>query len=169
MSENSHGCYLSKREANRAQAAEEALRLAYEKNVKFIRLWFTDVLGFLKSFAITVENLEDAIENGRGFDGSSIQGFARIDESDMIAMPDPTTFTVLPWRGTEAPVGKMFCDVVHPDGRPYEFCPRQVLRRNLARAEEQGFTFYVGPELEYFYFREPVAPPRRWTRAVTST
>ncbi|MCD6361700.1 MAG: glutamine synthetase [Armatimonadetes bacterium] len=143
----------------REQCAEEALQAAADGNVKFVRLWFTDVLGFLKSFAITVENLEDAIWNGRGFDGSSIQGFARIDESDMIALPDPTTFTILPWRGTEAPVAKMFCDVVHPDGRPYEFCPRQVLKRVLHRAEEMGFTYYVGPELEYFYFRNPIGPP----------
>ncbi len=158
MSEHKHGCYLSERETNRAQAAEEALRLAHEKNVRFIRLWFTDVLGFLKSFAITVENLEDAIQNGRGFDGSSIQGFARIDESDMIALPDPSTFALLPWRGDETPVARMICDVQYPDGTPYEFDPRFILKKNLRRAEEQGLIFYVGPELEYFYFRRPAAP-----------
>ncbi len=156
--DSKHGCYLSEREAQREKAAEEALRLARERDVRFVRLWFTDVLGFLKSFAITVENLEGALENGRGFDGSSIQGFARIDESDMIAMPDPSTFTILPWRGDETPVARMFCDVQYPDGRPYEFDPRQVLKMNLRRAEEKGLIFYVGPELEYFYFKRPTTP-----------
>jgi len=159
INNHKHGWRLGEREGLREQATEEALKAAKEGNVRFIRLWFTDVLGFLKSFSITAENLEDALENGRGFDGSSIQGFARIDESDMLAMPDPTTFTILPWRGTEAPVAKMFCDVVHPDGRPYEFCPRYVLKRNLRRAEQMGYTYYVGPELEYFYFRKSVGPP----------
>ncbi len=158
MSDNTHGCYLSDREARREEAVEAALKAAFEGNVKFVRLWFTDVLGFLKSFAITVENLEDAIANGRGFDGSSIQGFARIDESDMIAMPDPSTFTVLPWRGEEVPVGRMFCDIQHPDGTPYEFDPRYVLKKNLRRAEEMGLIYYVGPELEYFYFARAEAP-----------
>ncbi|MBD3293179.1 MAG: glutamine synthetase, partial [Armatimonadia bacterium] len=153
-----HGWYLSEREARREEDTEAAIKAAYDRNVKFVRLWFTDVLGFLKSFAITVENLESAIENGRGFDGSSIQGFARIDESDMIAMPDPSTFAILPWRGSETPVGRMFCDVQHPDGRPYEFDPRYVLKKNLRRAEEKGMICYVGPELEYFYFREPKHP-----------
>lgn len=153
-----HGCYLSEREAYREQAMEEALRRSHDWGVKFVRLWFTDVLGFLKSFAITAENLEDAIRNGRGFDGSSIQGFARVDESDMIAMPDPSTFTILPWRGDQTPVARMICDVEYPDGRPYEFDPRQVLKRNLRRAEERGLIFYVGPELEYFYFKQPTTP-----------
>ncbi|MFW5869007.1 MAG: glutamine synthetase beta-grasp domain-containing protein, partial [Armatimonadota bacterium] len=142
-----HGCYLNEREGRREADAEAAVKQAYEKNVKFVRLWFTDVLGFLKSFAITVENLEEAIHNGRGFDGSSIQGFARIDESDMIARPDPSTFCILPWRGSETPVGRMFCDIQHPDGRPYEFDPRYVLRKYLKRAEDMGMICYVGPEL----------------------
>lgn len=158
MGEFVHGCYLSEREAYREQAMEEALRRSHDWGVKFVRLWFTDVLGFLKSFAITAENLEDAIRNGRGFDGSSIQGFARVDESDMIAMPDPSTFTILPWRGDQTPVARMICDVEYPDGRPYEFDPRQVLKRNLRRAEERGLIFYVGPELEYFYFKRPTTP-----------
>ncbi|MGI5819970.1 MAG: glutamine synthetase family protein [Armatimonadota bacterium] len=155
---DTHGCYMSEREGRREADAEAAVKQAYERNVKFVRLWFTDVLGFLKSFAITVENLEEAIRSGRGFDGSSIQGFARIDESDMIAMPDPSTFSILPWRGSETPVGRMFCDIQHPDGRPYEFDPRYVLRKNLRRAEEMGLICYVGPELEYFYFRSPKGP-----------
>ncbi|NLO07434.1 MAG: hypothetical protein GX131_16515, partial [candidate division WS1 bacterium] len=158
MAGNRHGCYLSEREKGREEATEAALKLARDKNVKFVRLWFTDVLGFLKSFAITAENLEDAIKNGRGFDGSSIHGFARIDESDIIAKPDPSTFALLPWRGEQTPVARMICDVQHPDGTPYEFDPRYVLRKILQRAEEKGLIFYVGPELEYFYFKKPKPP-----------
>ena len=124
-----------------------------QHDVKFIWLWFTDILGFLKSFSITVEELEGALEEGMGFDGSSIEGFARIDESDMVAMPDPTTFQLVPWRPRERGVARMFCDILHPDGRPFEGDPRYVLKRNLKRATDLGFTFYVGPELEYFYFK----------------
>ncbi len=128
------------------------LQACREHDVKFIRLWFTDILGSLKSVAITVEELPEALEEGIGFDGSSIEGFARIDESDMMAMPDPTTFAVLPWRPTERRVARMFCDIVHPDGTAFEGDPRFVLRRNLQRAADLHYTFYVGPELEYFYF-----------------
>ncbi len=124
-----------------------------DQDIKFIRLWFTDILGSLKSFAITVEELEQALEEGMGFDGSSIEGFARIDESDMVAMPDPATFQILPWRPRERGVARMFCDVLHPDGKPFEGDPRYVLKRCLKRATDLGFTFYVGPELEYFYFK----------------
>ena len=124
-----------------------------DQDIKFIRLWFTDILGSLKSFAITVEELEEALEEGMGFDGSSIEGFARIDESDMVAMPDATTFQTLPWRPRERGVARMFCDVLHPDGSAFEGDPRCVLKRNLKRAADLGFTFYVGPELEFFYFR----------------
>ena len=124
-----------------------------DNDIKFIRLWFTDILGSLKSFAITVEELEQALEEGMGFDGSSIEGFARIDESDMVAMPDATTFQTLPWRPRERGVARMFCDVLHPDGSAFEGDPRCVLKRNLKRAADLGFTFYVGPELEFFYFR----------------
>jgi len=124
-----------------------------QHDVKFIWLWFTDILGFLKSFSVTVEELEGALEEGMGFDGSSIEGFARIDESDMVAMPDPTTFQLVPWRPRERGVARMFCDIFHPDGRPFEGDPRYVLKRNLKRATDLGFTFYVGPELEYFYFK----------------
>src|SRR5688500_7150265 len=102
--------------------------------------------------AITVEQLEEALEEGVGFDGSSIEGFARIDESDMIAMPDPTTFALLPWRPQERRVARMFCDVQMTDGLPFEGDPRWVLKRNLKRAADLGYTFYVGPELEFFYF-----------------
>ena len=134
---------------------EYVLKMAKEANVKFIRLWFTDVLGFVKSFAITVEELEGALEEGMGFDGSSIEGFARIDESDMVARPDPNTFCLLPWRPKdEFAVARMFCDIVRPDGNPFEGDPRYILKQNLKRAAKLGFTFYVGPELEYFYFKD---------------
>ncbi|MCL0092512.1 glutamine synthetase family protein [Dehalococcoidia bacterium] len=136
------------------KSKECVLKMAKEHDVKFIRLWFTDILGFLKSFAITVEELEAALEDGMGFDGSSIQGFARIDESDMVALPDPDTFQLLPWRPTEHAVARMFCDILKPGGEPFEGDPRYVLKRNLKRAADMGYTFYVGPELEYFYFRD---------------
>ena len=137
---------------DRQESIQFVLQTAKEHDVKFIRLWFTDILGFLKSVAITVEELPMALEEGVGFDGSSIEGFARIDESDMMALPDPQTFAILPWRPQEQRVARMFCDILHPDGRPFEGDPRFVLRRNLERASEMGYTFYVGPELEYFYF-----------------
>jgi len=134
------------------------LRLAKEHDVRFIRLWFTDILGFLKSFAITIDELEKALEEGMGFDGSSIEGFARIDESDMLAFPDPNTFCILPWRPKENAVARMFCDVTYPAGRPFDGDPRQVLKRHLAEASKRGFTFYVGPELEFFVFKNAEAP-----------
>jgi len=131
------------------------LKMAKEHDIKFIRMWFTDILGFLKSFAITVEELEGALEEGMGFDGSSIEGFARIDESDMIALPDPSTFAILPWRPMdERGVARMFCDIRMPDGSAFVGDPRNVLKRNLQRASDLGYTYYVGPELEYFYFRD---------------
>jgi glutamine synthetase len=132
--------------------AEYVLRTVEERGIRFVRLWFTDVLGFLKSFTITTQELEGALSEGMGFDGSSIEGFSRIQESDMVAIPDPATFQVIPWK-LEAPVARMFCDVWNPDGTPFDGDPRGVLKRQLARAAELGFTFYVGPELEFFYFR----------------
>ncbi|MGC9443485.1 MAG: type I glutamate--ammonia ligase [Candidatus Methanospirareceae archaeon] len=122
--------------------------------IKFVRLWFTDILGQLKSFAITPRELEGAFDEGMGFDGSSIQGFARIDESDMLAKPDPTTFQIVPWRPKEHAVARMFCDILQPDGNPYEGDPRYALKRNLEQLKQKGLTFYLGPELEYFYFRQ---------------
>ncbi len=133
---------------------EFVLHTCKSQDIKFIRLWFTDILGSLKSFAITVEELEQAMEEGMGFDGSSIEGFARIDESDMVALPDAATFQILPWRPRERGVARMFCDILHPDSSPFEGDPRYVLKRNLVRATELGFTFYVGPELEFFYFKD---------------
>jgi glutamine synthetase len=133
--------------------AEFVLRTVEERGIRFIRLWFTDVLGFLKSFAITPQELETAFAEGMGFDGSSIEGFARIQESDMVARPDPSTFQIIPWRSEEH-VARMFCDIHNPDGSRFDGDPRHVLRHQLQRAAERGYTFYVGPELEYFYFRD---------------
>jgi glutamine synthetase len=133
---------------------QNVLQEAKDNNVKFIRLWFTDILGTLKSFAITVDELEDALDGGMGFDGSSITGYQDIEESDMIAMPDPSTFKTIPWSPQEAPTARMICDVRTPDGDPYVGDPRHVLRRALERASEMGFdNFFCGPELEFFYFR----------------
>ena len=137
---------------------EYVLRLAKEHDVRFIRLWFTDILGFLKSFAITIDELEKALEEGMGFDGSSIEGFAHIDESDMLAVPDPNTFCLLPWRPKENAVARMFCDITHPGGKLFEGDPRFVLKRNLDQARKLGYTFYVGPELEFFVFKSAEAP-----------
>ncbi len=139
---------------SREEGKEYVLEMVKEHGVKFITLWFTDILGFLKSFAITMEELEGALEDGAGFDGSSIEGFARIDESDMVALPDPDTFQLLPWRPTEHAVARMFCDILKPGGEPFEGDPRYALKRNLKRAADMGYTFYVGPELEYFYFQD---------------
>jgi len=134
------------------------LKVAQDLDVKFIRLWFTDILGFLKSVAITIEELEEALEEGIGFDGSSIEGFTRIDESDMIAMPDPNTFAILPWRPEEKGVARMFCDILSPGGRPFEGDPRYVLKKQLKVAAELGYTFYIGPEVEFFYFKSADDP-----------
>ena len=136
------------------QTADDIKAFVEDRDIRFVRLWFTDILGQLKSFSINAQELDDAFEGGMGFDGSSITGFNAIEESDMIAMPDPRTFAALPWRPDDKGVCRMFCDVVTPSREPYEGDPRHVLRRALERAEEMGFTnFYVGPELEFFYFR----------------
>jgi len=140
------------------QTPEDVLRVVKESEVAFVQFWFTDVLGQLKSFSITPSELPEAFEEGMGFDGSSIQGFARIEESDMVAVPDPTTFQLLAWRPQEQPVGRMFCDILTPDRTPYEGDPRYVLKRMLSRAGEKGYTYYLGPELEYFYFKSDDEP-----------
>jgi glutamine synthetase len=133
---------------------EEVLKIVEDKQIKFIRLWFTDVLGTLKSFAITPAELEGAFDEGMGFDGSSIEGFARIQESDMVAYPDASTFTLLPWRSGAGGTARMFCDIKQPNGEPFDGDPRNVLRKVVAKAEAMGYTMYVGPELEFFYFRD---------------
>ena len=140
--------------ADRPQSADDVKAIVEENDIRFIRFWFTDILGQLKSFSINKDELDDAFEGGMGFDGSSITGFNAIEESDMIAMPDPTTFAVLPWRPEDKGVARMYCDIVTPSREPYEGDPRFVLRRTLERASAMGFdTFNVGPELEFFYFR----------------
>jgi glutamine synthetase len=143
-----------------AKQEEYVLRTIEERGVRFIRLWFTDVLGFLKSFAITPAELETAFDEGMQFDGSAIDGFSRIQEADMLARPDPTTFQILPWRGDVNAVGRMFCNIVSPDGEPFEGDPRWVLQRNLGKAADLGFTFHVGPEIEYFYFQDASEEPK---------
>jgi glutamine synthetase len=130
------------------------LRTVEERGVRFIWLWFTDVLGQLKSFAITPAELENAFAEGMTFDGSSIDGFSRVQESDVLARPDPNSFEILPWVDPTAPAARMFCDIANLDGSPFEGDPRQVLKRNLDRARERGFSFYVSPEMEFFYFAE---------------
>ena len=127
---------------------QDILKIVKNNNVKFIRLWFTDVLGFLKGIAISVEELKRAIDDGMGFDGSSIEGFARIEESDMVAQPDLDTFAILPWEAKNGQnVARMFCDIYTPQGKPFEGDPRYVLKKNLLWAKRLGFTFNVGPEL----------------------
>jgi glutamine synthetase len=141
--------------AEQPKSAADVAQIVKESDVRFVRLWFTDVLGQLKSFSINAAELEDAFDGGMGFDGSSITGFNPIEESDMIAMPDPSTFALIPWRPEqENAVARMFCDIKVPGGEPYEGDPRWIMRRALKRAEEMGFDgFNIGPELEYFYFR----------------
>src|SRR6267143_5738087 len=135
--------------------AEDVKAIVAEREIRFIRFWFTDILGQLKSFSINAAELDNAFDAGMGFDGSSITGFNAIEESDMVAMPDPTTFAILPWRPEEQGVARMFCDIQTPERTPYEGDPRHVLRRALQRAGAMGFdTFNVGPELEYYLFRD---------------
>ena len=132
---------------------KDVLELVKKHDVKFVRLWFCDIHGQLKSFSVPIEELGNAFDEGMGFDGSSIQGYARIDESDMIAKPDPSTFVLLPWRPKEKAVARMFCDIYEPDGSHYKGDPRYILKTNLEKAKKKGFTLYLGPELEFFYFK----------------
>jgi glutamine synthetase len=137
---------------------EFVLRALEERDVKFVRLWFTDVLGYLKSVAVAPAELEGAFAEGIGFDGSAIEGFARRTESDMLAKPDPGTFQILPWRGDGPATARMFCDIMMPDGSPSYADPRYVLKRTLGQAAEMGFTFYTHPEIEFYLFRDPPEP-----------
>ena len=134
------------------------LKTIKSRDVHFVRFWFTDVLGRMKSFAVIPSELEDAMTDGMGFDGSCIEGFCRTQESDMLAFPDPSTFQVLPWRPESNAVARMFCNISTPDGKPFEGDPRHVLARTVAHAQELGYVFNVGPELEYYYFRSPDDP-----------
>ena len=134
---------------------EYVLRTVEERAVRFVQLWFTDVLGTAKTFAITPAELENALEEGMTFDGSAIDGFSRVQESDVLARPDAKTFQILPWHPDEAPVARVFCDIFNLDGTPFEGCPRHVLRRNLDRAREQGFTFFASPGDRVLLLRQP--------------
>jgi glutamine synthetase len=132
---------------------EFVLRTIEERDIRFVRLWFTDVLGTLKSVAVAPAELEGAFAEGLGFDGSAIEGFARVYESDMLAKPDPSTFAVLPWRAESPGVARMFCDILLPDGSPSYADPRYVLKRALSRAADMGFTFYTHPEVEFYLLK----------------
>jgi glutamine synthetase len=145
--------------AKNDEMKEFVLKKVHDNKIKFIRFWFTDVQGILKSFTITKEELEGALSEGMGFDGSSIEGFSRIEESDVIAMPDPNTFQILPWGPSENGIARMFCDILEPDGSHFEGDPRWVLKRTLKKSTDLGYTYYVGPELEYFYFKSDKGKP----------
>jgi glutamine synthetase len=133
---------------------EDILRIMDENNVKYVRLWFTDILGQLKGMSITRSEIKTVLEDGQGFDGSSVEGFVRIEESDLIAVPDLDSFKIFPWCIGGEKVALMFCDILNPDRTPYEGDPRFVLKKNLKKLEEKGWTFYTGPELEFFYFKD---------------
>src|SRR5215213_5522009 len=147
---------------NRATSSEDSRKQVagriQQDGVEFVLLWFTDIEGHLKSFAVTPSEIEDALDDGMGFDGSSITGFNAIEESDMVAIPDPDTYQLMPWREGATKVGRMICDIVTPAGNPYEGDPRYLMRRALDRMQSLGFyTFIVGPELEYFFFNDTPA------------
>ena len=133
---------------------KDILELIDDNKIKYIRLCFTDILGKIKGMSITRREIEQVIEEGQGFDGSSVEGFARIEESDLMAMPDPVTFRIIPWDIAGEKVAMMFCDITNPDGTPYAGDPRWILRKNLQKVNDKGWTFYVGPEIEYFYFED---------------
>ena len=138
------------------------LRTVEERGVRFVQLWFTDVLGTPKGFNITPAELENTLSEGMTFDGSAIDGFSRVQESDVLARPDPETFQLLPWHGHDATVARVFCDIANLDGTPFEGDPRHTLRRTLRRARSAGYTFFASPEMEYFYFAgsDPSRPPK---------
>lgn len=133
---------------------DEVLSALDANNVRYVRLLFTDILGQMKGMSITRSEIEAVLEDGQGFDGSSIEGFVRIEESDLMAMPDLRTFRVIPWLIAGERIAMMFCDIYNPDGTPYAGDPRYVLKRAIQKATDQGYTFYCGPEIEYFYFRD---------------
>lgn len=139
-------------------AQEDLLRYVKERNVKTIQIWFTDILGYLKGFSFTASELEGALADGMGIDGSSIKGFSLIHESDLVALPDPSTFQILPWSPSDAPVGRMFCDILNPDRSPFEGDPRFILKRVLRKIAGKGWRAYLGPELEFFICKNNLAP-----------
>mgnify|MGYP006281160687 CR=1 FL=1 len=143
---------MSKAPIFNCKNADDVIKAVMDYNVSFVQFWFVDVLGTIKSFQVTPDELEAAFEEGMGFDGSSIEGFSRIHESDMVAFPDPVTFQLVSWRPTERPVARMFCDIKRPNGTPYEGDSRYVLKRIVSKAAEKGYSYYVGPELEFFLF-----------------
>ena len=149
------------------------LRTVEERGVRFVQLWFTDVLGTPKGFNITSAELENALDEGMTFDGSAIDGFSRVQEADVLARPDPKTFQLLPWHDDDSSVARVFCDIANLDGTPFSGDPRHTLRRTLERARAAGYTFFVAPEIEYFYFADADPghgqPRRPSTRARTST
>lgn len=137
---------------------EDILRMIDEAGVRYIRLCFTDILGQIKGMSITRSEIEQVLEEGQGFDGSSVEGFARIEESDLMAIPDPLTFRIIPWEIAGEKVALMFCDIQNPDGTPYDGDPRWILKKNLTKVAEKGWTSYIGPEIEYFYFENDAEP-----------
>ncbi len=140
---------------------EYVLHSAEERGIRFIQLWFSDILGTPKSFTITPSELENALEEGMTFDGSSIEGFSRVQESDVIAKPDPETFQILHWKNEQYPTARIFCDILNLDNSPFEGSPRQVLKKSLEKARLKGFSFYAAPEIEYFYFsNKNILPPQ---------
>ena len=149
---------MADKERKMDEEKKKILDAVKEKNIRHIQLWFTDILGRLKSMEISDSELAGALEDGIGFDGSSIEGFARIEESDVMAMPDPATFQIFPWTSPEGQVARLICDVQDPYGNPYPGDPRYVLKRALAKAANMGYTFNVGPEMEFFYFKDAQWP-----------
>jgi len=141
-----------------AKTKEEILKQIDDAGVKYIRLCFTDVLGRLKGMALTRPEIEEALESGQGFDGSSIEGFVRIEESDLMAIPDLRSFRIFPWQIGGVRVAMMFCDIQTPEGKPYDRDPRYILRKVLKKIEEKRWTFYCGPEIEFFYFKNDQSP-----------
>jgi glutamine synthetase len=137
------------------QQRDYVLRTVEERGIRLVRLWFTDVLGTLKSFAISPAEMENAMNDGMSFAGSSIDGYSRVQESDVLALPDANTFEVLPWADTKGAEARVFCDIAKLDGTPFDGDPRQVLKRNLNAAREKGYSFYIAPDIEYFYFAPP--------------
>jgi glutamine synthetase len=140
------------------EARKSVLAACKKNDVKFVQLWFTDILGQIKSITLPSSQIESVVEEGQSFDGSSVEGFARIFESDMMALPDPSTFQVLPWTRGEATAARMICDIVDPYYKPFEGDPRHVLKRVLARLAKRKYTAYMGPEIEFFYFADSTTP-----------